>query len=246
MSTTAQDLVPLVVVPAYYLDRSSGTVVEAEPQNRVLAQQFAEKWNAWRRLVRDSYGWELLISGPANGAVGYTRAMFRTPEDQASMDASSPDTAAFVDRSPHQAGHAVDISLVDMQATYANYDYNALVQAAEQVGIYARLRNANPPEPWHFDDDPRSIYGGDITAAVDAIGNTSTQVQAALAAGVERPEEIAIRRWQLQKMLGVGAAVAVAVLVALALKESAGASKEQQTEHRQPDTAPTFKGAVYA
>lgn len=241
---SAPATVALVVVPAYYLDRETGTFSEALPQNRVLAQPFADKWEAWRKLAQDTYGWELLITAPAAGSDGYTRSMFRTPEDQAQLDNTAPDAAAGVDQSAHQAGRAVDLALADMQATYANYDYNKLLQLAQQVGIDARLRSSSPAEPWHFDDNPRALYGGDAKAAVEAVGNTTDQVQDALAAGVERPEEIAVRQWKLRKLLGVGAAVSLALLLVLAMKETAEAS-QRLGEHHAP-AEPAFKGVVHA
>lgn len=230
----------LVVVPAFYLDHATGKVTEALPVNRVLAADFAEKWLAFRDLAKRERGWELLISAPPAGST-YTRAMFRTPEDQAALDSSSPDTAASVDNSPHQAGHAVDLSLNDMQATYANYDYSELVRLANAAGIDARLRNASTPEPWHFDDNPRAIYGTTL-AAVDAVGNTSTQISEALQLGLERPEEIALRRWQLLKVVGVGAAVAGVILVGMVLHDQL--EKDTDKEKAEPERAHTL-GAVH-
>jgi hypothetical protein len=238
---TEETQLQLVVVPAYYLDHSTGKVVEALPVNRVLAQDFAEKWITWRELARKEKGWELLLSAPASGT--YTRAMFRTPEDQAAMDAAAPDSAASVDASPHQAGRAVDLSINDMQATYSNFNYNELVQLANAAGIDARLRNSSPPEPWHFDDNPRQLFGTTL-AAVDAIGNTSAQVAQALQLGVERPEEIALRRWQLFKVVGVGAAVAGVILVGMVLHDQLQQEKKTKKEAA-PDQAQTL-GAVYA
>jgi hypothetical protein len=232
--------VQLTVVPAYYLDPATGSIVMATPANRVLAADFADKWNAWRKLAKDTYGWELLLSAPGDGS-GYTHAMFRTPEDQATMDAQAPDEAASVDNSPHQAGHAVDLSLSDMQATYSNYNYNYLVELANQVGIDARLRNSSPAEPWHFDDNPRATYGTTL-AAIQAIGNSSAQISDDLAAGIERPEEVAIRRYQLLKLVQVGAAVAGTLIVGLLIKQAMEGDKKKEAVR---ETAPSM-GAVYA
>lgn len=234
-----QATVQLVVVPAFYLDHSTGRVVMARAENRILAQPFADKWNQWRQLAADTYGWELLLSAPSSG--DYTRAMFRTPEDEYFLEQSMPDVAGKVDASPHQAGHAVDLSLNDMQATYSNFDYNALVALANQAGIDARLRNATKPEPWHFDDNPRQIYGT-TQAAVQAVGNSTAQVQQAVYEGLERPEEIAVRRYQLQKIVLVGSAVAAAVLVGMLLTEANKTEKETAPAQLPVQT----QGAVYA
>jgi hypothetical protein len=230
----------LVVVPAFYLDHSTGKFTELQPANRVLAEDFAQKWITFRQLAKDQYGWELLVSAPSSGT--YTRAMFRTPEDQALMDALDPDHAAFLDASPHQAGRAVDLSINDMQATFANFSYAALVQLANQAGIDARLRNSNPPEPWHFDDNPRALFGT-TQLAVDAVGNTSSQVAQAIIEGVERPEEIAIRRWQLLKVVGVGAAVAGVIAVGMLIHQSM--KENDKGENKQAARAAPEMGAVY-
>lgn len=234
----------LVVVPAFYLDHGSGKVVEALPQNRVLAESFAAKWLAFRDLARTEKNWELLLSAPAD-ASGYTRAMFRTPEDQALMDQQQPDAGAAMDASPHQAGHAVDLSINDMQATYANFDYAELVRLANMAGIDARLRNAPTPEPWHFDDNPRQLYGT-TQLAVEAVGNTSSQVAQAYINGLERPEEIAVRRWQLLKVVGVGAAMAGVIVVGLLIKQSLDADKEKEKDTAPAAAGAPSMGAVYA
>ncbi len=165
----AGDALSLSVVEAYYYDPSSGQLVEALPENRIVASDFVDKWNGWRGEIAGTYGWELLISPPNDSndpraAQGYTKAMFRTPEDQALLYSESPSGATPVDTGAHQAGRAVDLDLDAMQALYPDFDYSVLASIASKYGIYNRLVNSDEPEPWHFDDNPAQLFGSSQAA----------------------------------------------------------------------------------
>lgn len=193
----------LVVVPAYYLDPASGATVEALLQNRVLAADFADKWNAWRDDVKATFGWELLISPPNDpndwrAAEGYTKAMYRTPEDEGMMYAYNPAEATPMDTGAHQAGRAVDIDLKGMQQLYGDFDYKQLAALAATHGIYNRLAQAATPEAWHFDDNPAAIFGSSA-AAIEAIGNLSSQVAQDPEGG--RPEDLALAAYNSKNLL---------------------------------------------
>jgi len=181
--------IALVVVPAFYRN-AAGALVEALPENRLLAADVAPKWSAWRERVRQMYGWEILIAPPNSG--NYTRAIFRTPADQSALQTTG--TAAALDASPHQAGRAVDVDLYGMAALYPGFSETALVDAARVAGMFQRVAG----EPWHFDDNPRAIFG-DTNAAIKAVGNTTAQVLAAIQAGLDTPQIAAVKAWLKDK-----------------------------------------------
>jgi len=176
----------LVPVTAFYID-AAGDLVAANPLNALAASDWAPKWERARQIATQEQGWELLISPPSSG--DYTRAFFRTPDDQNYLDNAGAATAASVDGSAHQAGRAVDLDLVGMQDSYSNYDYNTLVGIMKRAGLYNRVYQANGTEPWHFDDNPASIFGS-TKAAIQAIGNLSSQVAQDLALGLPTPQQL--------------------------------------------------------
>ncbi len=182
----------LVRVEAYYRN-AQGQTVPANPLNALMAQDAAQEWAAWRAEAVGR-GWELLISPPAAGQGDYTRAMFRSPADAQWIAQNATATSAAVDSSTHQAGRAVDLDLDAMAATWSDYDYNDLVAMARRHGFTNRVYTANGTEPWHFDDDPvkQGLFPS-MTAAVEAIGNTTAQVTAAVAAGLDTPQLAAIK-----------------------------------------------------
>jgi hypothetical protein len=182
-----------------------------------MADDLAGAWESWRQDAASSKGWELFISPPSSG--DYTRAIFRTPADVQYLLDNGQATAASVDSSAHQAGRAVDLDLAGMAAAFPNYDYGQLVAMAARHGFKNRVYLLNGSEPWHFDDDPvgRGIFAT-MRDAVDAIGNTSAQVAAAVAAGLDTPQIAALRAaifspagamLGLALVIGIGAAVAI-------------------------------------
>lgn len=176
-------MIELVPVNAYFL--SWGNIQLLSDGDRLAASDFAPKWEKWRTLAREKYGWEILIE-PGG------RAFFRTPQDQQNL-VDEGFSAAPMDSSAHQAGRAVDVDLSGMTATYSNFNYDALVELAEQAGISNRVFKINGTEPWHFDDNPASLYGS-TKAAIEAIGNTFNQVAAAVAAGLDTPQVQALKK----------------------------------------------------
>lgn len=199
----------LVPITAYYRD-SSGSLAKVQPFNALMAEDVAPKWAAFRAEAAGR-GWELLISPPSSG--DYTRAIFRTPEDAQWLLDNGQVTAATVDNSAHQAGRAVDLDLGAMAQSYPSYNYGDLVAMAARHGLVNRVYKANGSEPWHFDDDPvgAGIFSS-MRAAVDAIGNTSSQVAAAVSAGLDTPQ-IQGMRAALLSPAGLVAGGAVLLLV---------------------------------
>lgn len=181
-------MIPLVPVAAYFL--KSGGPVLLDAANRIAAEDFAQKWKTWRGLAQIEKGWELLIE-PGAGS-DYTRAFFRTAADQQYLIDAGYD-AAGVDASAHQAGRAVDLDLSGMKATYSNYDYDALVDQARRAGITNRIYQLNGSSPWHFDDNPAGLFGSTY-AAIEQVGNLFNQVAAAVAAGLETPQAVAVKK----------------------------------------------------
>lgn len=180
----------LVPVQAFYRN-ADGKIVPLLLQNRLMAADLAPAWEAWRREAMETKGWELLLT-PASDGGEYTRSMFRTPADQQFVADQGWATAGLVDNSVHQAGRAVDLNLVTMQAIYPNYSYAELVAMARRHGFINRVFQINGTEPWHFDDNPATIFGS-VKAAVEAVGNTLAQVAAAVAAGLDSPQMAAVR-----------------------------------------------------
>lgn len=200
-------MLDLVPVTAYYRDPETGTIRPLRVDNALAAADFALKWEHFRQLA-NAQGWELLIAPPAAGT-DYTRGFFRTPQDQAAL-ISEGAPAASVDGSSHQAGRAADIDLGGMAATYPDFSYTRLTELAERSGIFARLSD----EPWHFDDNPRSIFGSTY-AAVQQIGNLFDQVQAAIAAGMDTPQIAAVKKAVNENkwILGLGVLVGAVLLL---------------------------------
>jgi hypothetical protein len=219
----------LVVVPAYYRRRDTGQVVEALPENRLLAEDMAPKWRRWRELAA-ARGWEILLNAPYPPG-SYTRAMFRTPDDQATLRAELGTMAAVPDKGPHQAGRGIDVALEDMAELYADYEYSDLVAMARQAGIFNRVAS----EPWHFDDNPASIFGS-TALAIEAVGNLTSQVAAAISAGLESPQVQAVRRWleENKKLVATGA---LGLGLAVALGVAVVASTRRQQRARSMETA---------
>ena len=218
----------LNVVTAYYLDPAAGVPVQLLQQNSLMAADAAPNWDAFR-VALVALGWEPYISPPVDpqdprAAQGYTKGFFRTPEDQALEVAEAGDGAAPVDQSAHQAGRAFDLDLNGMSAAFPDFDYNTLAGVAAQYGFTARISG----EPWHFDDNPAAnpLYGSTL-AAVQAIGNTSDQVAAAVAAGQPRPEQLAINGAATKSVLLVTAAIAFLWLISSASNKP----KKPEAEH---------------
>lgn len=207
---------PLVVVEAYYADPATGAFTELLPQNRIAAQDFASTWEAFRAAMLDQLGMEPLLSPPDDpndprAAQGYTKAMFRTPEDQQMLYNENPAGATPMDQGAHQAGRAFDLDLAAMQSLYPAYDYNAIATLAASFGL-RNLSNAGEPEPWHFDDNPAATFGSS-QAAIEAVGNLSSQVDADMAAGIPRPEQQAVADYDSGNLAMVGAGLGLLALI---------------------------------
>jgi hypothetical protein len=211
----ADSILPLVVVEAYYLDPSTGSMTELLPQNRLAAQDFVPLWQNFRAAML-AQGWEPLISPPNDpndprASQGYTKGFFRTPEDQALLYSENPAGATPEDQGAHQAGRAFDLDLAGMQSLYPTFDYGTIASIAASFGL-RNLASAGEPEPWHFDDNPAATYGSS-TAAIEAIGNLSSQVNADMANGLPRPEEVAVSNYDSENLLIAGVGLSLIALI---------------------------------
>lgn len=116
-----------------------------------LRKDIAVFYNRMRDHARRE-GIALTPSGP--------RSAFRTTEQQQSLTVDRAEFAAPVNKSPHQAGIAVDIDVLHDVTGNPKPEYYWLRENGPMYGFYQTLQN----EPWHWQWKPGvAVSMGPIT-----------------------------------------------------------------------------------